>query len=158
MTEFGALWPVWNLSTATMVAPNLEDIYRTTNNPPWQAGSEYIMMPLACPHPSTPSTITAGAQPNFALKDTGMICMRGISSNIANLTDVLQDWTGFIPLVKNKFRAHYKLHMLATLTTVTDWTSIGSYWMRIMLFNHSNKYFYSGYRSPSYTGAGPLTA
>ena len=43
--------------------------------------------------------------------------------------------------------------MLATLTTNTDWTSIGSFWMRIIPFEHQDNLLYSGFRLPGYVGS-----
>ena len=153
VTEFGADWPVWNMSTVTMNAPNLADTYRGKTNLPWNSGSEWTMAPVASPHVSTPATITSGMQTVFACKDVGMIPMQIIPSNLAGRNDVTQDFTGYIPTQKSKFRVKYKLGILATLTDDTDYTSIGSYWMHVILFKHRDPFLYSGFRSPSDTGS-----
>ena len=156
-TEFGAQAPVWNMSMLAMAAPDMEEIYRKASNlPPWSHGSEVVYANVAVPHLSSPATVTAGKQTTFALKDAGFVPMEVLDSNLAGLSDVIQDWTGYIPLVKQKCKMRTKLNMLATLNMDTDWTSVGSYWMRIILFEHENNFLYSGFRPPSYTGAGPV--
>ena len=109
---------------------------------------------MSVPHYSTPAVITAGKQTAFALKDVGAIPMQITGSNLANLSDVIQDWTGCVPLVKQKVKMRVKFkNMLATLTTNTDWTLIGSFWMRIILFEHQDNLLYSGFRLSGYVGS-----
>ena len=138
------------MTTVVMQCPNLEKIYRkASSNPLWGNLQEVIWMNVASPHPSTPSTISSGSasQTVSACKNTGLVPMQAVSSNLAGLTDITWDWTGFVPLVKNKVKAKSKL---ATLLDAADFTSIGSYWIRIMLGTNSDNYWYSGFQNTSY--------
>ena len=158
-TQLGPFWPIYNMTTLVMQCPNMQEIYRkASSNLPWGNGQEVVWMNVASPHPSTPAVITAGTQLNFACKNTGFIPMQAVSSNLPNLTDITRDWTGYVPLVKNKMRAKFKLHMLATLLDAADFTSIGSYWMRIMLGPNSDNYWFSGFKTVSYQGSGTVDA
>lgn len=91
--------------------------------------------------------VGSASQTVFACKNTGLVPMQAVSSNLAGLTDITWDWTGFVPLVKIKVKAKFKQ---ATLLDAADFTSIGSNWIRIMLGTNSDNYWYSGFQNTSY--------